>query len=402
MTLALRKDKINDILRITEELNQIRDIDSLLDRVLLEARHFTHADAGSIYLVEKGQLKFGYVQNDTLARKDKANKYLYVDHTMPINPTSMAGYVALSQKPLVIDDAYHIDAELPCGFNRSFDRESSYRTRAVLTIPLKTSRGLLIGVMQIINPLDHECQVVPFSEEAKRLVSFFAGHAASAIEKAKMTREMILRMIQIAELHDPDETGSHVNRVGAYSIEIYNRWALDQGRPNEEIKRIRDVLRIAAMLHDVGKVAISDLLLKKSSELSDAEYERIKRHTLYGARLFTHSTSEWDDMAGTIALNHHERWDGGGYPGNIEDVYSEPSRFGPGKRGREIPLPARIVALADVYDALSSPRAYKEGWTEKQTLDYIGGQKEKHFDPDVTAAFFTIHDVIQAIKQRYR
>ncbi len=401
MVSGLHKNRVAAILKITEDLNRIKDIDSLLDRVLLEARRFSRADAGSIYLLENRKLRINYVQNDTLMQKESGKKFLYQNHEIPINDKSMAGYVAMTRKPLIIADAYALDEAVPYGFNRSFDETARYRTRSVLTVPLMASRNRLIGVMQIINSLDPGGAAVPFRGEDELVVAYFANHAAGSIEKAKMTREIILRMIGIAELRDPEETGAHVNRVGAYSIEIYSKWAAEHGVAESEIKRVRDILRIAAMLHDVGKVAISDTLLKKHGPLSPAEYEHMQRHVILGARLFRDSTSDWDDMAAEIALNHHERWDGSGYPGKVLDVTADDWRPGPGKKGEEIPLSARIVALADVYDALSSQRAYKECWAEEKTLAYIRDQKGRQFDPELVDVFFSIYDVIRAIRGKY-
>jgi response regulator RpfG family c-di-GMP phosphodiesterase len=127
----------------------------------------------------------------------------------------------------------------------------------------------------------------------------------------------------------------------------------------------------------------------------------MQRHAILGARLFKNSTSDWDDMAAEIALNHHEKWDGSGYPGKIADVNDDDWQPGPGKKGEEIPLYARIVALSDVYDALVSQRAYKECWPEEKVLGYIRDQRGKQFDPDLVDVFFSIHDVIRAIKDKY-
>ena len=401
MITALKNNEVNAILAISVDLNQIKDIDSLLERVLLEARRFSRADAGSIYLIENHKLRINFVQNDSLAKKESGKKYLYQNHALEINDRSMAGYVALTQRPLVIADAYHLDEHVPYKFNRSFDDSASYQTRSVLTVPLNSHNGKLIGVMQIINAMDESGSVLPFSNEDELVVTYFANHATACIEKAKMTREIILRMIKIAELHDPEETGGHVNRVGAYAIEIYSAWAQKNGVGEKEIKNVRDILRIAAMLHDVGKVAISDLLLKKNGPLTDAEFDQMKGHVLMGARLFKDSTSDWDDMAAEIALNHHERWDGTGYPGKIADINAKDFHSGPGKKGSEIPLTARIVALADVYDALTSERAYKDEWPEEKVLQYIEAQKGKHFDPELVELFFSIYDLIRAIKNKY-
>jgi HD-GYP domain-containing protein (c-di-GMP phosphodiesterase class II) len=401
MISTLKKNKVAAILTITEALNQIKDIDSLLDRVLLEARRFSRADAGSIYLLENQKLRINYVQNDTLSQKESGKKILYQNHTLDINDQSMAGYVALTKKSLVIVDAYSLNKKASYKFNRSFDELASYHTCSVLTVPLITSYGKLIGVMQIINAMDDNKNVIPFSNENELVGSYFANHAASCIEKAKMTREIILRMIKIAELRDPEETGNHVNRVGAYAIEIYSAWALNNRVPEKEIKKTRDILRIAAMLHDVGKVAISDSVLKKNGPLNNDEFMQMKGHVIVGARLFKDSTSDWDDMAAEIALNHHEKWDGTGYPGKITDIFAKSWHPVLGKKGFEIPLVARIVALADVYDALTSERIYKDCWPEEKVLRYIQKQKDKHFDPELVDVFFSIYDVIRAIKAKY-
>ncbi|MCP5105706.1 MAG: GAF domain-containing protein [bacterium] len=402
MKHQLEKSNILEILEINEKISHIKDVDSLLDRVLHEARDITSADAGSIYLLTGDKLTFEYVQNDTLMKKQtRSNKYLYSKQEIEINGDSISGYVALNREPLVIDDVYSLPADVPYTFNRSFDESSSYHTQSVLTVPLMTSRDRITGVLQIINAKNDEGGVVPFSSEDEILVSFFANQAAVAIERAKMTREVILRMIRIAEMRDPKETGLHVTRVGTYAIEIYQQWAAKRNIPEKEVKRVKDILKISAMLHDVGKVGIADAILKKKARLNENEYDCMKLHTVFGARLFRDSNSDWDDMSAEIALNHHEKWDGTGYPGYIENIHSDDFLCGPGKKGEEIPLTARIVALADVYDALMSKRAYKESWKEQDVLDYIRLEKGKHFDPELVEVFMEIYDVIQAIRDKY-
>jgi GAF domain-containing protein len=127
MISALKKNKVAAILAITEALNQIKDIDSLLDRVLLEARRFSRADAGSIYLLENQKLRINFVQNDTLMQKESGKKFLYQNHSLEINDQSMAGYVALTKKPLIIADAYH--GLLPYTFR--FDRPLDHYLRKI-------------------------------------------------------------------------------------------------------------------------------------------------------------------------------------------------------------------------------------------------------------------------------
>lgn len=402
MIYKSQKDNYFEIIKISEQLGQIKDVDSLLDRILSEARKITNADAGSIYLKKGDALSFEYVQNDTLMKNVAGgNKYLYSKQVIPIDDKSIAGYVAAHTTFLRLDDVYNLDKNVPYTFNRNFDKSSSYHTQSVLTVPLITSRDKIIGVMQIINARNEEGKIIPFSKEEEILVTLFANMAASAIERAQMTREIILRMVRIAELRDPEETTLHVQRVAAYSIEIYEQWAQKKKIASETIKNVKDILRIASMLHDVGKVAISDNILKKKQQLDDDERKIMKLHTIYGAQLFVDSNSDWDDMAAEIALNHHEKWDGTGYPGFFTLDGKDISIPHSGKKGMEIPLSARIVALADVYDALISPRYYKKAWNEENVLAEINDQKGRHFDPEITDAFFEIYPVIKAIKNKY-
>ena len=396
------RKRLSDLLKITEDLNHVKDIDALLDKILYEARQFTNADAGSIYLREGDRLQFSYVQNDTLASRDPAaNKHIYSTQSIEISDKSISGYVAQTGKPLLISDVYELEEDVPYRFNRSFDEKSNYRTKSILTVPLVTSRQAIIGVMQIINSRNKNGVIKAFSKNDMMYVNFFANNASVAIERAKMTREIILRMIRMAELHNPKETGNHVNRVSAYAIEIYEKWAQNKGIERTVIKKVKDTLRISAMLHDVGKVAISDTILKKPGKLTDPEYAVMKTHTLSGARLFDEAASDWDALAAEVALTHHERWDGKGYPGNIEDVWSENHVMSNGLAGEDIPISGRIVALADVYDALISKRVYKDAWDEEEVLAYLKQQAGTQFDPDVVEAFLSIYDVIRAIRDKY-
>jgi HD-GYP domain-containing protein (c-di-GMP phosphodiesterase class II) len=196
--------------------------------------------------------------------------------------------------------------------------------------------------------------------------------------------------------------------VGSYAVEIYERWAREHGIAEKEVQEKRDVLRMAAMLHDVGKIAISDQILKKSGRLTDSEYEVMKQHTLFGARLFGDKKSDFDDAAAEVALNHHEWWDGSGYPGHVDLPSWAPEKGSsgndgktPGKRAAEIPLFGRIVAIADVYDALASRRVYKEPWDHARILETMERAAGKQFDPSLIEVFFSSVDVIHSIQKRY-
>lgn len=398
--------KLKEIIRLGSEISTFQDLDMLLEKILYETRKIARADAGTIYIKKDNNLIFTHAQNKTLSgRLPKGKKLIYSLFEMPISEDSIAGYVALTGESLVVQDVYNI-SDKPFGFNESFDEKANYRTRSVMTIPLKNERNDILGVMQIINPVDEKGADKDFESQDGFYINHFAGIASMIIQKAQMTRALILRMIQMAELRDPKETGAHVNRVASYSVEIYEKWAQRRGLGKAEIQANNDVFRMAAMLHDVGKVAISDNILKKPGKLTPEEYGIMKTHTYQGAKIFHHAQSQIDEIARDVALTHHENWDGTGYPGRVniltgealeKNLKGEPVKL----KGEEIPVYGRIVALADVYDALSSQRVYKDSWQEKDVLNEIKALSGIKFDPEIVDIFFEIIDIIKSVKEKY-
>lgn len=409
--------KLDEIIRLSSELNTVQDLDILLEKILTEARHILNADAASIQIREGDELVFTHVQTDSLQRLlAPGQKLIYTTFRIPINKKSISGYAALTGEILNIHDVYNLPPDRPYRFNPEYDQRSNYRTKSMLTIPLKNNRGEILGVMQIINSLNPledgscvdltDCPAGTFSTADEMIALHFANIASMILQRAQMTRALILRMISMAELRDPKETGAHVNRVASYAVEIYDKWALRNNVKKEELERNRDVLRMAAMLHDVGKVAISDLILKKPARFTPEEFEIMKTHTWQGARLFQWRQSEFDEISAAVALTHHENWDGTGYPGNVDTETGrpiDPDANGKSRpmKGAEIPIFGRIVALADVYDALSSRRVYKEAWGEKEVHDEIRKESGRKFDPELIDIFFDSLDVIRSVGKRY-
>ena len=394
--------ELNDILIKLEKLHHIRDLSTLLDSILFETRSLASADAGSIFLVEDGKLKFSYVQNDTLFRNDfLASKYIYANSEVPIDESSLAGYVATTGEPLLIADAYALEGDVPYSFNPNFDELSSYKTKSMLIVPLRTSKNDLVGVLELINRLGPKGEALAFTEQQRYIVAQFAFYAGVAIERAILLRDVVYKMVRMMAMRDPEETQPHVNRVGSYAVEIYKRWAVAHDVPKAEVDEFKDILKMSAMLHDIGKVGIPDAILRKPGPLDEAERERMKMHVLFGALYFNDPRSEWDTLAREISLNHHEKWDGSGYPGAVPDLTVDCLPTLPGKKGPEIPLSARIVAVADVYDALSSRRAYKDAWEEDRVLRHMREESGRHFDPEIVGIFFEIYDVIKAVKEKW-
>jgi HD-GYP domain-containing protein (c-di-GMP phosphodiesterase class II) len=408
----MKDSKIEGIMKLSSELNTVQDLDILLERIITEARKILSADGGSIQIRDGDELIFSHVQTDSLQRKlSPGQKLIHTTFRTKIDESSLSGYAAMSGEILKHDDVYDIPQDAPYKFNRSYDQRSNYRTKSMLTIPLKDNRGFVLGVMQIVNAIvlhDYKCEldeikgIGPFSKDDELIALHFANIASMILQRAQMTRALILRMISMAELRDPKETGSHVNRVASYSVEIYESWAVRRGYDRHEIDRNRDVLRMAAMLHDVGKVAITDTILKKPAKFTIEEFEIMKGHTYHGARLFKYRQSDFDEISSQVALTHHENWDGTGYPGHVDiETGKSIERNRSGLKGEEIPLYGRIVSLADVYDALMSKRVYKEAWDEKNVLDEIRLQSGKKFDPEIVDIFFDNYEMIRSIAGRY-
>ncbi|MEE0998422.1 MAG: HD domain-containing protein [Treponemataceae bacterium] len=398
-----REEKLQRIIESEKIINEIKDVDVLLERVLTEARGIVNADAGSIYVIEKDNLKIRYAQNDTQQRMlAPGEKLPFQSFSFPINEKSMCGYCVLTHELINEPDVYSISKDKKYSFNKSSDEVTGYRSKSIIAIPLITINGTILGVLQIINPQDKYGNIIPFDEDAILYLKHFATSATQALERTYLTREMVMRMVEMAGFRDPKETGSHVNRVASYSVEIYDRWAFKHNIPLDERNKYRDALRIAGMLHDVGKVGISDLVLKKPGKFTEEEFAIIKGHTYIGAILFKNKQSSFDDMAMEVALHHHERWDGNGYPGKVDiekiDIENTNTIKTESLSGDEIPLSARIVTIADVFDALSSSRVYKKAWTEEEVYEELKNQSGKQFDPELIEIFFEVLPQIKAIQ----
>lgn len=410
--MSEKENKLQKIIELELQLDEIKDVDVLLERILTESRNIVNADAGSIYVKEGERLKIKYAQNDTqLNDLPPGEKLPYLFFSFPINKTSIAGYVASTKETLIIEDAYNIPDEKPYKFNRQTDLTTNYRTKSIYTFPLVMNNGVLLGVLQIINKLDDSGCVVKFTKEDGTYLQHFALSAVRALQHAYNTRENHRKMLKMSEFRDPKETYLHTERVSSISLEIYDRWAFDKNIPENIRHTYRDNLKIAAKFHDIGKVGISDLILKKPGRFDDYERRIIKGHTCIGAQLFDPAETEVDIMCRDVALCHHERFDGGeaGYPGKkyVDGGFSDfqigfPVEDSTPLKGDEIPLSARIVAVADVFDALSHKRCYKEAWSLDDAFAEIQNCSGTQFDPEIVLAFMKVRERVEQILINYR
>jgi response regulator RpfG family c-di-GMP phosphodiesterase len=206
----------------------------------------------------------------------------------------------------------------------------------------------------------------------------------SEVEKATETIrerefEALSLLGRVAEYRD-EETGEHILRVGHYSRIIAEGLGTDE--------EYSSMLFHIATLHDIGKIAVSDTILNKPGKLTTEEFDTMKRHTILGYDILKSADSPYISDGAEIAMYHHERYNGTGYPKGLS--------------GEDIPLGARIVALADVFDALTSKRPYKEPWPFEEAVEYVIGEKEKHFDPKVVDAFVKGIEQIKLIYSQHK
>jgi HD-GYP domain-containing protein (c-di-GMP phosphodiesterase class II) len=386
----------------------------MAERVLRECRRVTDAEAGSIFIVRgkgsKRQLEALNLQNDAI----QASRKLFV---IPVTPASIAGYVATTGEMLFVDDVEALTDDVPYRFNKGFDQKSGYRTRSIMCFPLKTPEGRVIGVVQLINRITGpmgarrpQAFLRSFAEIVG-VVSMLVGRAIERIEALEQIRERNKRLTErnrqlkdersrvlhlsqeteralmlsvellarAAEVHDGD-ISSHIQRVNEYSYLMAKLAGMDPAFCTE--------IRWAAALHDVGKMSVDQAVLHKPGRLDEREWVEMKAHTTHGMRILTgHPRLA---MACEIAYCHHEMWAGGGYPRGL--------------KGEEIPIAARIVALADVYDALRSARPYKPAFDHARAIDIMlkGDDRlvpSSHFDPRLLALFEQHHQQFAALWQ---
>ncbi|SIS60562.1 HD domain-containing phosphohydrolase [Salimicrobium flavidum] len=267
-------------------------------------------------------------------------------------------------------------------FNSAVDVHTGYSTKSILCVPFMDSDGKYIGAFQAINKMP---EGQPFNEEDKEIVRLAASYAGNALDSKLLHEELVATQKEILETMGQigesrsRETGHHVKRVALYSY----RLALLAGLPEQEAK----LLMSASPMHDIGKVAIPDHLLLKPGGLTDEEFEQMKEHTEIGYHIFRHSTKELLQAAARIAYEHHEKWDGSGYP--------------QGLKGENIHIFGRITAIADVFDALGSDRVYKKAWPDHKILNHFREQIGRHFDPKLMNIFLAHFDHFRQIRDEY-
>lgn len=193
----------------------------------------------------------------------------------------------------------------------------------------------------------------------------------------RASREEIAWRLLAASEHRDNETGAHIRRIGLYAAELARLVGWDQERV--------ECIQAAAPMHDIGKIGIPDRILQKPGPLTEEEWTVMRTHPVTGAAILQGSRVPFIRMGARIAVCHHERWDGGGYPAGVE--------------GHRIPLDARITCLVDVYDALSNKRCYHDPWPEDLVVGHLKKNRERMFDPALVDLFFENYELFRSILQ---
>ena len=296
--------ELGELIEIARALTTEKQIDKLLGLILEKSRFVTGADAGSLYVVEgddpelgRRTLHFKLSQNDSVSFDSR-------EFTMPISPRSMAGYVALERRTIRIDDVYDLPAGSPFGFDRSFDDKTGYRTRSILATPLVSSRGEVIGVLQLINKKresshklllaeDFEEHVIPFDERSEQLLTTLAAQAGIALENALLYAEIrgifegfVRASVDAIEARDPTTSG-HSRRVAQLTVALAEAVEKTETGPYREVTWQREDLReieYASLLHDFGKIGVREHVLVKAKKLFPQQLELIRQRFAFVLR----------------------------------------------------------------------------------------------------------------------
>ncbi len=343
------------------------DLDRLLNLIVAKTTEIMNADRSSLFLID-------WDTEELWSKVAQGVRFMEIRFPMHMG---LAGAVAKTGTILNIPDAYEDER-----FNQEFDKRTGYRTSSVLAVPMNNQTGDRIGVMQVLNKRGDEA----FTHEDEEILKSLAGQAAIAVENSQLYEEQKKSFISFVETlatamdaRDPITAG-HSKRVTDYSVIIAEK--LDYSEKQLEI------LNAAALMHDIGKIGVPEIILFKDGKLDDEEYKVIQSHARHTLNIlekihFDREKKEIPMMAGS----HHERIDGKGYP--------------LGLTGDDIPEEGRVLAIGDIFDAITSRRHYRDRMEFIRVMRVLDEESQGHIQTEFLEAFknLTIDQIIIIMEQ---
>lgn len=342
--------RLTVLFNITRNISTELKLDNLLLIIMDEVRKALKADRCTVFILDREK-------NELWSKVAHGER----DIRFPSN-LGIAGYVAKTGDVLNIPDAY-ADPR----FNQEIDKKTGYYTQNILTFPMRNKLGEIIGVFQVLNKFEGS-----FTKQDEQLLDTISVIAATQIENAQLYEEQrktwdsfVRTLASTIDARDP-LTAGHSNRIALYSDELARILNLSSKR--------RELIRYSALLHDYGKIAIREAVLCKNGSLTIDEYCHIQEHAAYTKTILEQINFSRDfKEVPKIAAYHHEKMDGSGYPEGLV--------------GEAIPIESRILAVADVFDALTSKRHYRDRMEFENVMEILEKNTGSHFDRDVVEAF---------------
>lgn len=360
--LPIQSDPLVSLVKIGRSINALTDITELLKVIAEETKIAMQADRCTVFLLDKDKNELW--SKVALGMDSKEIRF-------PVDK-GLAGYVVRTGESVNIEDAYHDDR-----FNPEVDKETGYKTKTILCMPIKNNNQEIIGAFQVLNKA-HGI----FTKNDEDLLVAIGGSASIALENAqlfeqqkelykeqKLLFESFINTLA-ASIDARDKiTAGHSNRVKLYSMLIVNALGLDE--------KTKELIEKAATLHDIGKIGIRDSVLQKEGKLTPEEYKHIQEHVQITHNILDKiCMSEDFKQISEIACSHHEKYDGSGYYRHL--------------KGEEIPYGGRILAVSDVFDAITSRRHYRDKMPIANVINILLKDSGTHFDKNIVDVFLQI------------
>ena len=348
------------------EVSSLQDYDEIMETLANMGKSLTSADRCTVWIVSD----------------DKKTIWTKVAHGMPHIELpidfGIVGDTILTGKRAIINDVYEDER-----FNPGIDNKTGYKAKSMMIIPMYDYDEEIIGAFQVIN---HQGRTDIFDTQDMEYLTLASTYAAEALISAKLTteiaetqKEVVFTMGSIGESRSK-ETGNHVKRVAEYSKILALAYGMDE--------KEAELLKQASPMHDIGKIAIPDAILKKPGRFDENEREIMNTHAELGYHMIKQSKRALLKTAAIVAYEHHEKYDGTGYPRGLI--------------GEEIHIYGRITALADVFDALGSDRVYKKAWDDERVFKLLKEERGKHFDPKLIDIFFENLEEILKVRETFK